>query len=205
MKRPFVALLSLICIALAIAVFLPAVRPVQAGGGQKAEAQEVTDGSNAADYCVKKGGEVNDRQPFYNTNDVEQNWLRLSGSTQFCKFLSKKDGSRIYAELSTLYTEEPSLAALAYYAEVTYNGNCNGNPASCYCSQLGGSDLFGGINAAGGGWVKKSDPDDPVLEACIFPDMSTIDSWGLFYHSAGIIRGKDLSKVLRFANPYGTK
>jgi len=135
-KRPFVALLSLISIALAIAVFLPAVRPVQAGGGQKAEAQEVTDGSNAADYCVKKGGEVNDRQPFYNTNDVEQNWLRLSGSTQFCKFLSKKDGSRIYAELSTLYTEEPSLAALAYYAEVTYNGNCNGNPASCYCSSL---------------------------------------------------------------------
>jgi hypothetical protein len=52
-------------------------------------------------------------------------------------------------------------AALAYYAEVTYNGNCNGNPASCYCSQLGGSDLFGGINAAGGGWVKKSDPNDP--------------------------------------------
>ncbi len=89
MKRPFVALLSLISIALAIAVFLPAVRPVQAGGGQKAEAPEVTDGSNAADYCVKKGGEVNDRQPFYNTNDVEQNWLRLSGSTQFCKFLSK--------------------------------------------------------------------------------------------------------------------
>jgi len=116
--------------------FLARVRPVQAGGGQKAEAQEVTDGSNAADYCVKKGGEVNDRQPFYNTNDVEQNWLRLSGSTQFCKFLSKKDGSRIYAELSTLYTEEPSLAALAYYAEVTYNGNCNGNPASCYCSSL---------------------------------------------------------------------
>ena len=123
----------------------------------------------------------------------------------FASFCRSKDGSRIYAELSTLYTEEPSLAALAYYAEVTYNGNCNGNPASCYCSQLGGSDLFGGINAAGGGWVKKSDPDDPVLEACIFPDMSTIDSWGLFYHSAGIIRGKDLSKVLRFANPYGTK
>jgi len=41
-----------------------------------------------------------------------------------------------------------------------------------------------------------------VLDTCIFPDMSTIDSYGLFYHSAGIIRGKDLSKVLRFQNPY---
>jgi hypothetical protein len=44
-----------------------------------------------------------------------------------------------------------------------------------------------------------------VLEACIFPDMSTIDSWGLTYHQAGIIRGKNLAKVLRYPNPYGTK
>ena len=46
-----------------------------------------------------------------------------------------------------------------------------------------------------------TDPTD-VLEACIFPDMSSIDSWGLAYHSMGIIRGKDLSKVLRYADPY---
>jgi hypothetical protein len=43
---------------------------------------------------------------------------------------------------------------------------------------------------------------DVALEACIFPDNSTIDSWGLFYHSAGIIRGTDLSTVLRYPNPY---
>ena len=60
---------------------------------------------------------------------------------------------------------------------------------------------FGGINGAGGGWVLTTDNND-VLDTCIFPDMSTIDSYGLFYHSAGIIRGKDLSKVLRFKNPY---
>jgi hypothetical protein len=41
-----------------------------------------------------------------------------------------------------------------------------------------------------------------VLEACIFPDMSTIDSWGLTYHSVGIVRGKDLTKVLRYPSPY---
>jgi len=66
---------------------------------------------------------------------------------------------------------------------------------------LGGSDLFGGINAAGGGWVLDSDPDD-VLETCIFPDLSSIDSWGLLYHSQGIIRGQDLSTVLRYKDPY---
>jgi hypothetical protein len=131
--------------------------------------------------------------------------IRLSGARQFCKFTLKKDGSRIHVLLSTLYTDKPTLAALAYYAAVPLNGGCNGNPASCYCSQLGGSDLFGGINANGGGWVQKSDPIDTALEACIFPDMSTIDSWGLAYHSFGIVRGKDLTKVLKYPNPYGTK
>jgi hypothetical protein len=93
------------------------------------------------------------------------------------------------------------LAASAYYAEIAYDGSkCQGSPGSCYCSQLGGTDLFGGINAAGGGWVNDADSTD-VLDACIFPDLSSIDSYGLFYHSAGIIRGKDLSRVLRYKNP----
>ena len=200
MKRPLVALV--VCVAFAVAVFLPAVKPVEAASGQQATAQTGAT-MTPAEYCVKKGGEVDGRQPYFNTNDDnEQNWLQLSGARQFCRFTSKKDGSRIYVLLSTLYTEQPSMAALAYYAQVPLGGGCNGNPASCYCSQLGGSDLFGGINANGGGWVKKSDPVFTVLEACVFPDMSTIDSWGLAYHSAGIVRGKDLSKVLRFANPY---
>jgi hypothetical protein len=150
------------------------------------------------DYCMKHGGVVQTRIPEYGTNGGDP--LVLAGSQQFCQFTSQKDGSQINVLLSTLTTKEPSLAALAYYAEQEM-GSCQGNPASCYCSQLGGSDLFGGINAAGGGWVLESDPND-VLEACIFPDMSSIDSWGLAYHSVGVIRGKDLSKVLRYANPY---
>ena len=204
MKRPFVALLALTCIAFAVAVILPSTKPVQAGGPSK-EPLAGADLSKAETYCVKHGGEVDVREPYYNTNDNEPNWFQLSGARQFCKFTLKKDGSRIHVELSTLYTEHPTLAALAYYSETPLGSGCNGNPASCYCSQLGGSDLFGGINPNGGGWVQKSDPIDTVLEACIFPDMSTIDSWGLAYHSAGIIRGKDLSKVLRYPNTYGTK
>ncbi len=150
-------------------------------------------------YCVKQGGTVQTRIPEYNTNGGDA--LVLSGSQEFCQFTSKKDGSQINVLVSTLSTKQPSLAALAYYAQVQL-GSCGGNPASCYCSLLGGSDLFGGINAAGGGWVLNTDPTD-VLEACIFPDMSSIDSWGLAYHSADIVRGKDLAKVLRFPNPYG--
>jgi len=50
---------------------------------------------------------------------------------------------------------------------------------------------------AAAGW--NSIPSTVVLEACIFPDNSTIDSWGLFYHSDGIIRGIDLSTVLKYS------
>lgn len=153
--------------------------------------------ARAAAYCVKKGGVVQTRIPEYGTNGGDA--LVLSGNADFCQFTAK-DGSQINLLLSTLFTKKPTLAALAYYAQVQ-PGNCNGNPGSCYCTLLGGSDLFGGINAAGGGWVLNTDPND-VLEGCIFPDLSSIDSWGLLYHSQNIIRGKDLSKVLRYPDPY---
>jgi len=193
-----------VCAALAVAVSLPTIRTVEAGSVKSRIEKQLGNEQAAAAYCLSVGGEVDIRRPYYNTNDNEQNWFALASDRNFCKFTSKKDGSRIHVLLSTLYTDKPTLAALAYYAKVKI-GTCNGNPASCYCTLLGGTDLFGGINLNGGGWVKKSDPVDTVLEACIFPDMSSIDSWGLTYHSAGIIRGKNLGKVLRYPDPYGTK
>ncbi|HEY6290832.1 MAG TPA: hypothetical protein VI455_04620 [Terriglobia bacterium] len=149
--------------------------------------------SEVTSYCQQTGGAVDTLSPAYNTNGGQP--LILAGKQQFCVY-SATDGSKIFLLLSTLSATQPSLAALAYYAEVQPTGG-EGNPASAYCSQLGGSDLFGGVNAAGGGWVGKNGVDD-VLEACMFPDMSSIDSWGLYYHSAGIIRGIDLSTVLKY-------
>lgn len=154
--------------------------------------------AKAAAYCTQNGGVVQTRIPEYGTNGDDR--LILSGHADFCQFTAK-DSSQINLLLSTLYTRKPSLAALAYYAKEELGDNCTGNPASCYCSQLGGTDLFGGVNAAGGGWVLDTDAND-VLEACIFPDLSSIDSWGLAYHSADIVRGKNLAKVLRYKNPY---
>lgn len=170
-----------------------------AGGANLARAGEAGWLANASAYCTDKGGVVQQREPYYGTNGNSP--LRLAGKQYFCEFTSKKDGSQISLLLSTLWTKQPTLAALAYYAEVAYNNNCTGSPGSCYCSQLGGTDLFGGINGAGGGWVLTTDSSD-VLDTCIFPDMSSIDSYGLFYHSADIIRGKNLAKVLRYKDPY---
>jgi len=151
----------------------------------------------AAAYCTNTGGQVETRIAVYGSNGPTL--LHLDGMRQFCQY-TRPDGSRIHLLTTTLYSQKPTLAALAYYAQVPL-GSCNGNPASCYCTLLGGSDQFGGTSGAGGGWYLKGAIDE-TLEACIFPDMSSIDSWGLAYHSVGIIRGKDLAKVLRFKNPY---
>jgi putative hemolysin len=157
--------------------------------------------SAAADYCTSTGGAVETRVPSYGTNGPPTSWLKLAGRQEFCRYTAS-DHSHIHLNLETLFTPQPTLAALAYYAEVPWNGIGGGTPASLYCTQLGGTDLFGGINAAGGGWVALGTVDE-VLDACIFPDNSTIDSWGLFYHSDAIVRGIDLSTVLKYANPYG--
>jgi putative hemolysin len=167
-------------------------------GARNAQAADAdSDSGLAAQYCVQSGGVVLNRFPYYGTNGPFTSWLQLLGEKKFCQFTSATDGSRIHITLETLYATRPSLAALAYYNKPPLGSGGPGNPASYYCTQLGGSDLFGGVSAAGGGWVNK-DSIDQVLEACIFPDMSSIDSWGLTYNTEGIIRGIDLTTVLRY-------
>jgi hypothetical protein len=144
----------------------------------------VPDETVASAYCVKTGGVVLLRVPEYGTNGSSP--LVLANPRNFCEYTAR-DGSSIDVLGTTLYAVKPTLAALAYYAEIP----------SCYCTLLGGSDSFGGINAAGGGWVFNAN----VLEACVFPDESSIDSFGLFYHSANIIRGRNLANVLRYKGP----
>ncbi len=165
-------------------------------------AQPAATGSNPAGeaFCKQSGGVVEVRTPVFGTNNPQSQWLILSGTSEFCQYTKKSDGSRIHLLLTTLMATKPTLAALAYYAKVPLkNANCTGggNPASCYCTYLGGSDQFGGTNFAGGAWVLQN-TTDVALEACIFPDLSSIDSWGLTYHSGNIVRGIDLAKVLHY-------
>jgi len=153
----------------------------------------VADG-NAA-YCTHSGGTVESRSPYYGTNGSDP--LRLAGSHQFCRFTAA-DHSKLLVSLDTLYAEQPTLAALAYQSATPLKeGQPSTNPSSLYCSQLGGTDQVGGVNAAGGGWAVDGKLDD-VVAICVFPDFSAIDSWGLTYHSNGTIRGADLSQLFRF-------
>ena len=192
--------------ALLLGTIAPASAGLTFGGGFGAyNAAPMADPAAAA-YCKSTGGVVELRKPVFGTNNPPSAQLQLAGQAYFCRYTQKSDGSRIHLLLSTLYTQMPTLAALAYYAEVPLkNANCTGggNPASCYCTYLGGTDLFGGANLAGGAWVGPPGASDidVDLDTCMFPDMSSIDAWGLTYHSAKIIRGIDLSKVLRYHKP----
>ena len=156
--------------------------------------------SAQAAYCRAKGGTVQVRVPVFGTN--QPRGMRLAGSLEFCRFTSAKDGSRISVDLGTLTASRPTLAALAYYRRApAASSNPNANPASRYCSQVGGTDLFGGVNAAGGGWVLRGGGNATALDLCVFPDRSTIDAFGSSTARAASCAGVDLAGVLRFPAP----
>jgi putative hemolysin len=149
-------------------------------------------------YCASQGGVVQVRTPAAGTNSPPL--IRLAGPVAFCRFSGTQGGARsfISLDLRTLTTRKPTLAALAYLAKPAAGripGNVN--PASVYCSRLGGSDQFGGESLGGGGWIVGRSAAT-ALQACVFPDGSIIDSFGILYHSQGIVRGADLTSRLRY-------
>jgi hypothetical protein len=156
----------------------------------------------AGDYCLLTQGILIERYPFVGTDIGEP--LQLQGSRWFCEYTGSAEAeppsSRISVSLSTLYSESPTLASLAYLTRPPIPADVQApDLATGYCSYLGGSSEFGGEANSGGGWA--SDPSNPeatVIGICLFPDGSAIDDWGLAYNAQGIIRGADLTPLFRY-------
>jgi putative hemolysin len=164
--------------------------------------------SDAGKYCSSQGGQVVELMPYlYPDSD---NQVELGGSLHVCQFI-KQDGDndeQVVVDLTTLYSEKPTLAGLAYLSAVpsSNSGVAGSNPASSYCpDDLGGTEVFGTM--AMGGWVGALDPGmeagdtEPLgdmVNLCVFADRSAIDEFGLFYASDGTYRGVDLSTVMRY-------
>ncbi|MCA0176699.1 MAG: DUF333 domain-containing protein [Proteobacteria bacterium] len=149
-------------------------------------------------HCTQTGGQVQALRAWANTNAAPEQWVPYGGGALGCTYTAD-DGSRITLFNATLMSRAPTMATLAYYAKVPWDGIGFGNPAWLYCRQLGGA-IQVGSNGSGGGWAAKRG-DDPIA-LCVFADRSAIDDWGLLYHSNDIVRGMDLATVLRFADPY---
>ncbi len=155
--------------------------------------------AGAAEYCESQGGEVQQRQPASQTDLGESEWVPLGDPVAVCRFQTLDDDakSRIYVDLVTITSDEPTLAALAYLSRAEIPDDPPGNPASALCASLGGTGAFGS-SGRGGGLADPDDADDPVIVPCTFADGSFIDEWGLAYHADGTVRGKDLSGVFQF-------
>jgi putative hemolysin len=194
-------------LALAPGVSAQASPSPEAASSPSAVASPVSSGGDltaAREYCVSVGGSVQQRQAMWGTNNDPSAWVDLGRSIELCRFQADDEAqSRIYVDLLTLWSVEPSLAAGAYVAKVPMDTEgVTGNPATAYCADLQASAQFG-FGASSGGWVAEDDPDDPVVAMCVFPDGSMIDEWGLAYMSDGTVRGADLSTLFRSAShPY---
>ncbi len=166
------------------------------------------DESNAEEYCASQGGAVVALKPYLNAGSDNQ--MELGGSLQVCQF-TQQDGDNItqtVVDLTTLNSEKPTLAALAYIAAVpsSNSGAAGSNPAASYCpDDLGGTEQFG--TSGSGAWMGDLDPGmeagdaqplSDVINLCVFADRSAIDDFGLLYHSAGETRGIDLTTVMRY-------
>jgi putative hemolysin len=149
-------------------------------------------------HCAATGGAPTKVHPFSNTNADAPNWVAYGGSAQACTY-TDANGASITAWASTLSSKKPTMAALAYYAKVPWDGQGSGNPAALYCIQIGGTQVIGALGS-GSGWATEA--GGARRSMCMFADMSAIDDWGLLYHANDVIRGKDLATVFRFPNPY---
>jgi hypothetical protein len=156
----------------------------------------------ARGYCTDKGGMLVDRRAVWNTNAGPSAQLPLAGRQTFCEFESGSGDqtTRISVDQTTLSSEQPTLAAVAYLSKIgpVLPPNPGQNPGAYDCNTgLGGAGSFGNT-AAGGGWVDESQPVFKVMNLCVFADGSAIDEFGIFYYANGTIRGADLAPLFRY-------
>jgi hypothetical protein len=154
-------------------------------------------------YCEDAGGAALAARSMWATNQDPATWLELAGAVELCRFEDGEPGAsgttRIYVDLVTLYSEQPTLAGVAYLSRVPPElpESPSTNPARAHCAALGGSAQFGS-GLEGGGWVTSDRPTE-VVDLCVFPDRSFIDEFGIFYYAGGVVRGTDLADVMRYA------
>ena len=191
----------------AVAVLMGALLAVAACGAPAASRTPTSEpgeaGTAAAEaYCTEQGGQLVERIPNWNTNADPAQWLELAEPMTFCEFETVEGDSptRISVDLVTLSSEKPTLAGIAYLSKVrpSQTENPGENPARHHCIvDLGGSATWGGGIGAGG-WTDQSQPVFIVMDMCVFPDMSAIDEFGIWYYANDIVRGADLSTKFRY-------
>ena len=193
--------------AIAIAISAAACSGVTSGSTAPSSSGAASPGAGfdeaaAERYCTVEGGKLVPRHAVWNTNADASAWLELAGRMTLCEFESGQGDqtTRVSVDLVTLFSTDPTLAAIAYLSKVppTLPKVPSANPAEYNCQEgLHGSSTFGD-GLSGGGWVNEDEPVFKVMNLCVFPDLSAIDAFGILYYSQGTVRGADLATKLRY-------
>lgn len=156
--------------------------------------------SDAREYCESSDGELQWRQPTLGTNNDQSTWVALGEPVELCQFRKNDDGySQISLDLVTLYSDQPTLAAVAFLAKTPVPTDGSVNPAYLHCQSLGGASTYGNGIEGGGLFLEDATEEQlDVISMCTFADGSMIDDWGISYHSNDIVRGTDLTELFRF-------
>jgi hypothetical protein len=180
--------------------------PTGSGGASASAVSGDTSGgfdvAAAQAYCATSGVLVTTRTATWNTNQDPQAQLPLAGQAQFCEFETGtgQNVTRISADLRTIYSTSPTIAAVAYLSKLPplLPPQPSANPAAYNCErQLKGTPEFGNTNTPGG-WVDASQTTFKVMNFGVFADGSAIDEFGIFYYANGTIRGRDLATIMRY-------
>jgi hypothetical protein len=188
--------------AVAIAGLIGACQVSQATPSVSTGPADAFDVAAAEAWCLDNGGMLVDRVATWNTNQDQPARLELAGQLRLCEFeeAAAEAPTRISVDLRTLYSEEPTIAGVAYLSKVrpVVPDTPGANPASYNCSEgLGGTALFGNT-ATVGGWVAEEEEVFDVMNLCVFADMSAIDEFGILYYATGVVRGADLAEKMRY-------
>ncbi|MFD8309050.1 DUF333 domain-containing protein [Streptomyces sp. NPDC059690] len=141
-------------------------------------------------WCTAKGGKPVDYS--YSHRHTNRSLpASPGGHTLMCEFTNTKDDTSITVAADTLTADTPTLAALAYTFKPKKRPWTGGNPATQYCTDLGGSVQFGDDGSRAPSQRKNPAPDQ-FIGMCVFADQSMIDEWGLFSHLGDVMRGADL-------------
>src|SRR5262249_45618368 len=108
--RPLIASIAALA---AGALFVAA--PAQAASAKGANVDKT-------DHCTATGGAPSTMLAWSNTNADADQWMQYGGKVQACTYTAD-DSSQITIWTKTLDSKLPTMAALAYYAQVAYTGS----------------------------------------------------------------------------------
>ena len=133
--------------------------------------------------------EVQERQATWNTNsDAASGWTSVGRWRSAASRPMTRRVTRLRGPADTLVgVAEPGRGGIS--GQGTHERRPAGRQSGLLLLYGPGWFVAVGVGRGRRGLDNLDDPDDQVVAMCVFPDGSTIDEWGLAYHSDDVVPG----------------